>query len=71
MLVLEDLVSLHRTVHFSFFSVTGWGIELGYCDIEWFSLEMNRDDSVIFEIAFNYSISDSLVDCDGYSIFSK
>ena len=32
---------------------------------------MNRDDSVVFEIAFNYSISDSLVDCDGYSISSK
>ena len=38
--------------NFSFFSVTGWDIDLEYCDIEWFALEMNRDHSVIFEIAF-------------------
>ena len=35
---------------FSFFSITGWGIDLDYCDIEWFALEMNRDHSVVFEI---------------------
>jgi len=29
-------------VNFSFFSVTGWGIDLDYHDIEWFALEMNR-----------------------------
>ena len=34
-------------------------------------LEMNRDDSVIFEIASKYCISDSFVDYDGYSISSK
>ena len=34
-------------------------------------LEMNRDHSVVFEIAPEYCISDSLVDCDGYSISSK
>ena len=32
---------------------------------------MNRDPSVIFEIAFKYCISDSFVDYDGYSISSK
>ena len=32
-------------------SVTGWGIDSDYCDIEWFALEKNRDHSVIFEIA--------------------
>ena len=37
--------------NFSFFSVTGRGIDLDYCDIEWFALETNRDHSVIFEIA--------------------
>ena len=37
--------------NFSFFSVTGWGIDLDYCDIEWFALETNRDHSVDFEIA--------------------
>ena len=40
----------------SFFSVTGWGIDLDYCDIEWFALEMNRDHSVVFEIASKYCI---------------
>ena len=35
----------------SFFSVTGWGIDLDYSDIEWFALETNRYHSVIFEIA--------------------
>ena len=57
--------------NFSFFSITGWGIDLDYCDIEWFFLEMNRDDSSIFEIASKYYISDSFVDYDGYSISSK
>ena len=37
--------------NFSFFSVTCWGISLDYHDIEWFALEMNRDYSVVFEIA--------------------
>ena len=32
---------------------------------------MNRDDSVIFEIASKYYISDSFVDYDNYSISSK
>ena len=57
--------------YFSFFSITGWGIDLDYCDIEWFALEMNRDHSVIFEIASKYCISESFVDYDGYSISSK
>ena len=57
--------------NFSFFSITRWGIDLDYCDIEWFALERNRDHSVIFEIAFKYYISDSVVDHDGYSISSK
>ena len=61
MLVLKGLVGLH---------VTGWGIDLDYCDIEWFALETNRDHSVVFEIASKYCISDS-VDHDGHSISSK
>ena len=71
MLVLKGLVGLHRTVRFSFFSVTGWGIDLDYCDIEWFSLETNRDHSVVFEIASKYCISDSSVDHNSYSISSE
>ena len=57
--------------NFSLFSITGWSIDLDYCDIEWFALEMNRDHSVVFETASKYCISDSLVDDDGYSISSK
>ena len=57
--------------NFSFFSITGWGIDLDNCDIEWFALEINRDLSVIFEIPSEYCISDSFVDHDGYSISSK
>ena len=56
---------------FSFFSIAGWGIGLDFCDIERFALEMNRDHSVIFEIAMKYCILDSFVDYDGYSISSK
>ena len=57
--------------NFSFFSVTGWGIDVDYCDIEWFALVTNRDHSVVFEIASKYCIWDSFVDYEGYSISSK
>ena len=57
--------------NFTFFSVTGWGIDLDYHDIEWFALEMNRDHSDIFEIAPKYCHLDSFVDYEGYSISSK
>ena len=60
-----------ETFNFSFFSIAGWGIDLDYCDIEWFALEMNRDHSFVFEIASKYCISYSFVDSDGYSISSK
>ena len=57
--------------NFSFFSITGWVIDLDFCDIEWFALEINRDHSVIFETTSKYFILDSFVDYDGYSISSK
>ena len=57
--------------NFSSLNITGWGIDLDYCDVEWFALETNRDHSVIFEIASKYCILDSFVDHDGYSISSK
>ena len=57
--------------NFSFFSITGWSIDLDYCDTEWFASETNRDHSVIFEIAPKYCISDSFVEYEGYSISSK
>ena len=71
MLVLKVHVGLHRIFNFSFFGITGQGLDLDYCDIERFALETNRDDSVVFEIASKYCISDSSVDYDGYSISSK
>ena len=71
MLVLKGLTGLHRTFNFSFFSITGWGIDLDYRDIEWFALEMNRDHSAVFEIASKNCISESFVDHHGYSISSK
>ena len=57
--------------NFSFFSITGQGIDLDYCDIEWFALEMNRGYSVIFVIASKYCILDSFADYYDYSISSK
>ena len=71
MLVLKGLVGLHKTIQLSFFSITGWGKDLDYRDIEWFALEMNRDHSVVFEIASKYCISESFADHDGYSISSE
>ena len=58
-LVLKGLVGLHRTINFSFFSITGQGLDLDYCDIEWFALEMNQDHYDIFETACKYCILDS------------
>ena len=42
----------------SFFSITG--IDLDYCGIERFALEMNRHHSVLYEISSKF-ISDSLL----------
>ena len=51
--------------------MSSWDIDLDYCDIEWFALEMNRDLSVIFENIPKYCISDYFVDYEGYSIPSQ
>ena len=75
MLVLEDVVGFHvdvvEPVKLSFFGTNGWGIDLNYCDIEWFALEMNRGHSVVFEIVPYYSMSDSFVDYESYFVSSK
>ena len=70
-MLVSGVVSLHRTSHFSFFGISGWGIDLDCCDVEWFALEMNQDHSVVFEIKPKYCILDSFVDYEGYSISSK
>ena len=71
MLVLKGLVGLHRTIQLQLLQRSGWGIDLDYCDTEWFALETNRDHSVIFEITSKCCILDSFVDHDGYSISSE
>ena len=57
MLVLEGLVGIIEPFDFSLFGIRGWGIDLDYSNSEWFALEMDRDHSVIFEIASKYCIS--------------
>ena len=71
MLVLKGLVGLHRTIQLQLLQCYWLDIDLDYCDIEWFALEMNRDHSFIFEITSKYCISESFVDYGGYFIFSK
>ena len=62
MLVLEGLVGLHRTIQLQLLQHAGRGIDLDYCDIEWFALETNRDHSVGFETAPKCCILDSFMD---------
>ena len=71
MLILEGLVDHHRTIQLQLLHISGWGIDLDYCDVEWLALEMNKDYSVIFEIVPKYWILDSSVDYGGYSISSE
>ena len=56
---------------FSFLGISGWGIDLYYCDVEWFSLVLNQDHYVDFETAPKYCISDIFVEYEGYYISSK
>ena len=51
------------------FGISGRGIDLDYCDVEWLALETNQDHSVVVEVAPKYCISDSFVDYEGYSIY--
>ena len=67
----EGLVCLYRTIQLQLLSITSQGIDLDYSDIEWLASGMNKDHSVIFEIASKYCISDTYVDYDGYSISPK
>ena len=56
--------------NFSFFGIGGFGIDLDYCDIEWFALETNRDHSVFLRLHPSTAFW-TLVDHDGYSLSSK
>ena len=68
---LQDLLGLHGTVQHQLLQHYWLGINLDYCDIKLFALETDRDHSAIFEIAPKYCISDTFVDYEGHSIFSK
>ena len=39
-LVLEGLAGLHESLKFS---ISGWGIDLDYCDVEWFALWLDSN----------------------------
>ena len=49
--ILEGLEIFIESFNFSFFSISDCGIDLDYCDTEWFGLEINRDHSVTLETA--------------------
>ena len=66
---LEGLVGPHRMFNFSFSCICGWGIDLDYCDSEWFTLEMDRVPSVILRLHLSTAFW-TLVDYEGYSISS-
>ena len=70
-LVLEGLVGLHSTTQLQLLQHYWWGIDLDYCDIEWFALETNRAHSVVFEMVSKYCILESFVGYEGHSISSK
>ena len=70
-LVLEGLVGFHRTIQLQLLQHYWSGHRLRLLWYEWFVLEMNRDHSVVFEIAPKYCILDSFVDYEGYCISSK
>ena len=55
-LVLEDIVGFHRTVPLQLLQHYCLGNRLGYCDIEWFALETNRDHSAVLEMALKHCI---------------
>ena len=48
--VLEILVGLRRTTQLQLLWHGGWGIDLDYCDTEWFALEINRDHHVFLRL---------------------
>ena len=56
--------------NFSFFSISGWGIDLDYYDTEQFALERNRVNSVILRLHPS-TLFQTLIYYEGCSISSK
>ena len=73
MLVQVGFVSLVfiELFDFSFLGISGWSIDLDYCDVGSFALETNQDHSVIFEVTPKCCTLDSFIDYEDYSISSK
>ena len=69
--MLESLVGLQRTIWLQLFGISSWGIDWDYYNVEWFALEKNWAQSVVLETAPRYSVLDSFVDYEDYSISSK
>ena len=58
------------TVNFSFFSISGWGIDLDYCDVEWFALITTK--IILLFLRLHPSTAFwTLIDYGDYSISSK
>ena len=70
-LVLEGLVGVCRTILLQLPQHYWLGHRLVLLWYWVVCLGMNRDHSVIFEMAPKYCISDSFFDCEGYSVSSK
>ena len=70
-LVPEGLVSHHRIIQLQLLQYYRLGYRVGLLWYWMVCLEMNRDHSVIFEIAHKYCIFDSLFDYGDCSFFSE
>ena len=71
MLVLKGIVGLLRTVQLQLLQHYWSGIDLDYCDIEWFALVTNRETILSFLSLHPSTAFQTLVDSDGYSISSN
>ena len=71
--VQKILQVLIKPFNFSFFSISGQGIDLDYSDIEWFPSETNRETEVILSFLRLHPSTEfrTLVDYEGYSISSN
>ena len=58
-------------LNFSFFGISGGGIDVDYYGVEQFTLERSWDTSVVFKVAPKYCILNSFVNYEGHSISSK
>ena len=67
-LVLRGLPGLIELI--SFFGISGWGIYLNYCDVESSAWKWTKIILSFLRLHPKYSILDSFVDYEGYSISS-